>query len=52
MHLADAGGADFFLATIAEDRASLSSKSPIRYYLMQEPGAVVPLAGICAGGRG
>ena len=23
---------------------------PVRYYLRQEPGAVIPLAGICAGG--
>ena len=31
---------------------SLSADTPSRHHLRQEPGAVVPHAGICAGGAG
>jgi hypothetical protein len=32
--------------------SSLPCTTPVRYYLRQEPGAVIPHAGICAGGAG
>ena len=33
-------------------QASLPCTTPVRYYLRQKPGAVIPHAGICAGGAG
>jgi hypothetical protein len=39
------------MATQSPCDASLPGRAPCRQNLRQEPGAVVPLAGICAGGR-
>ena len=36
----------------AAHRVKEPCTTPVRYYLRQEPGAVIPHAGICAGGAG